>query len=369
MSKRKSRVPLRKNREQARRFRNLKPLDEARLDDLAADQRISGKGGLSRHRTILVTEDDPNLRAIDTTGLLAGRVLSPRGAGCLVDLGQGRELECSVRQVLKDMAVEGRTVVAAGDRVLVRPVDDRQGVIERVEPRGGVLARKIRNRKHVLVANVDQVLIVASVAQPKLKPSLIDRYLIGAHAGGLRPIICLNKIDLVELADLQPVLGVYAQLGYEILPVSTRSGQGLERLQALLCDRATALAGQSGVGKSSLINAVEPGLQLRTHEVTTETGKGQHTTTSARLWPLSRGGWVVDTPGIRQLELWDVPAAEVGAHFPEFHPFLRYCRFASCSHLHEAECGVKQAVTRGQIARQRFASYCRIRLGDGDEPW
>ncbi|MFN8856553.1 MAG: ribosome small subunit-dependent GTPase A [Planctomycetaceae bacterium] len=366
MNQRKKRVDLRKNRGSSPRQRNLKPLDEGQLESLAGHERVSGKGDFSRRRTIVSASDTELLREVEAGTLKPGRVLSPRGGGCLVDLGEGLIVDCTVRQVLKAQAVEGRTVVAAGDRVLVRPMDDRQGVIEHVEARTGILARKIRERKHVLVTNVDQVLIVGSAATPKLKPTLIDRYLISVLQGGLSPVLVINKIDLVDLAELQPLVGMYSQLGYEVIPCSTRTGRGLARLRHLLKGRATALAGQSGVGKSSLINAVEPGLNLRTLEVTEETGKGQHTTTSARLWPLSMGGWVVDTPGVRQLDLWDVIPEEIEGYFVEFHPYVRACRFANCSHIHERDCGVKQAVARGQITRQRFASYCRIRLGDGD---
>ena len=366
MNQRKKRVDLRKNRGSSPRQRNLKPLDEGQLEALAGAERVSGKGDFSRRRTIVSATPQELLREVEAGTLKTGRVLSPRGGGCLVDVGGGVVLDCAVRQVLKAQAVEGRTVVAAGDRVLVRPVDDRQGVIEHVEPRTGILARKIRERKHVLVTNVDQVLIVGSAATPRLKPTLIDRYLISVLQGGLNPIIVINKTDLVDLAELQPIVGMYSQLGYEVIPCSTRTGRGMARLRSLLKGRATALAGQSGVGKSSLINAVQPGLNLRTLEVTEETGKGQHTTTSARLWPLTMGGWVVDTPGVRQLDLWDVIPEEIEGYFVEFHPYVRACRFANCSHIHERDCGVKQAVARGQITRQRFASYCRIRLGDGD---
>src|SRR5262249_12826104 len=145
-----------------------------------------------------------------------------------------------------------------------------------------------------------------------------------------------------------------------------RTGLGIDRLRHLCTGRETALAGQSGVGKSSLINALEPGLDLPTLEVAVETGKGKHTTTSARLLQLSFGGWVVDTPGIRQMELWDVIPDEVEGFFLEFHPFVRNCRFPDCSHRHEHDCGVKEAVARGFISMLRYESYCRIREGDAD---
>jgi ribosome biogenesis GTPase len=256
--------------------------------------------------------------------------------------------------------------VAAGDRVLFRRVADGQGVIERVEPRQGILTRKIKGRKHILAANVDQVLIVASAVDPPLKPSLIDRYPISAAVGGLRPLVCINKADLGDLVELQPIVGTYAQLGYEVLTTSAKTGLGVERLRHLCKNRETALAGQSGVGKSSLINALEPSLQLRTLEVAEESRKGKHTTTSAHLLPLSLGGWVVDTPGIRQMELWDVIPDEVEGYFVEFHPYVRECRYPDCSHRHERDCGVRRAVQRGQISFLRYESYCRIREGDAD---
>jgi ribosome biogenesis GTPase len=297
---------------------------------------------------------------------LVGRVLSPRGGECLVEGEDGRVYECTVRRLLKSLATDERAAVAAGDRVLFLPAAGDQGVIERVEARRGVLSRKTRGHKHVLAANVDQVLIVASAADPPLKPSLIDRYLISAAVGGIRPVICINKVDLTDFVDLQPVIGTYSQLGYDVVSTSIRMGLGIARLAHLLQGRETALAGQSGVGKTSLINALEPGLDLKTVEVTAETRKGKHTTTAARLLRLSFGGWVVDTPGIRQMELWDVVRGEVERFFLEFQPFLRECRYPNCSHIHESRCGVKRAVVRGLVSNLRYESYCRIRMDDSD---
>jgi len=370
--KKKIRVPLRKNRQNTPRGKGrlAQQLDDEGLDKLNADERLSRKGAITRHRTI-VSQADPTagqipLRDVDSEACLAGRVLSPRGGGCLVESDGGRVYDCAMRRLLKSLASDERTSVAAGDRVLFLPTFGDQGVIERVEPRRGILMRKIRGRKHVLAANVDQVLIVASADEPALKPSLIDRYLISAAAGGIRPLICINKIDLVDLVELEPVLGTYAQLGYEIIPTSIVTGTGIARLKTLLSGNETVLAGQSGVGKTSLINALEPGLDLKTLEVAVETGKGKHTTTSASLLKLSFGGWIVDTPGVRQMELWDVEPQDVSAYFVEFHPFLRECRFSHCSHIHEGRCGVKRAVVRGLISHMRYESYCRIRLGDAD---
>ncbi|MBI5760548.1 MAG: ribosome small subunit-dependent GTPase A [Planctomycetales bacterium] len=368
----KTRVDFRKNR--GNRIRQ-RPLDTRSLDDdssaadLATDERISGKGGLSRRRTVITVVDNASpgsggIRDIDASQCLGGLVISPRGAGCIVRGDDGRDYECTVRRVVKTMASSERTAVVAGDRVLFRPASDQQAVIERVEPRRGVLARKNRKQQHVLAANVDQLLIVMSAADPPLKPSLVDRYLISAAQGDIRPIVCINKVDLVDLVDLQPIVGVYSQLGYDVAVTSTLSGYGLPRLRSLLRGRSTAFSGQSGVGKTSLLNSLQPGLGLKTKEVAEESRKGKHTTTHASLLELSFGGWVVDTPGIRQFELWDVIPDEVEGYFVEFRPFVATCKFPDCSHTHEAGCGVKRAVDQRLISAFRYESYLRIRSGD-----
>lgn len=373
MSKRKKiRVRMRKNQQktpQRRTFRSGEDVSDKVLDQLSADERISRKGRMTRHRTIVSDDAEGDVgsapsRAINETGCVAGRVLVSHGNACIVEADDGTRYECAVRQVVWSIAADDRTVVVAGDRVLIRPEGERQGAVERVEERHGVLTRKVKTQKHVIVANVDQVLIVASAAEPNLKPSLIDRYLISAHLGEIEPVICINKADLVKPVELQPIVGIYAQLGYEVLLTSARLGLGISRLRQLLRGKESALTGQSGVGKTSLINAVEPGLNLRTFEVSVETGKGRHTTTNARLLELSFGGWVVDTPGIRQMDLWDVIPDEVEGYFREFHPFVRECKFPDCSHIHEKGCGIKRAVLRGYISHLRYESYCRIYLGD-----
>ena len=366
--KKKIRVSLRKNREKKPRRNRLEQLQqgpEHDIADLPTDERISGKGDLTRHRTIMSLEGDPAAPKRDVgTECLHGRVLSPRGSGCIVQAEDGVRYECTVRRLLKTLSSSERTAVVAGDRVLFTPAGDQQGVIERVEARQGTLSRRTRGQEHVLVANVDQVLIVASAADPQLKPSLIDRYLISAALGDIRPIICINKVDLANVVELQPIAGLYSQLGYEVVLTSARQGMGIERLKHLLRNQQTAIAGQSGVGKSSLINAVEPGLCLKTGDVSVDTRKGRHTTTNANLLELSFGGWVVDTPGIRQFELWDIDPAEIDGYFVEFKPFVTRCKFSSCSHTHESGCAVKLAVSQGFISLLRYDSYFRIHCGD-----
>jgi ribosome biogenesis GTPase len=238
-----------------------------------------------------------------------------------------------------------------------------EAVIERVEPRHGQLTRASRHREHVLVANVDQVVIVMAVRQPDLKPHLLDRYLASAELGELTPIVCLNKADLIDPVDLQPLLGYYAQLGIVALQTSASTGQGVERLRALLRDRQTVFTGQSGVGKSSLLNAVQPGLGLEVREISDVNQKGKHTTTAARLIPLEIGGWVVDTPGVRQFDLWNHKAHELIGYFPEMRPFVALCGFANCTHTHEDSCAVKNAVARRWIGESRYVSYLGLLTG------
>jgi ribosome biogenesis GTPase len=377
--KKKVRVELRKNRSKPAResgwtrdFREHGFQEEATI----RDERVRAKGDLSRRRTIVQQQavggtesehDTSDMPAVSSEQCLAGRVLRVHGLQCVVETDDRRQYRCAVRRLLRTLATEERSIVATGDRVWFRPAVNDEGVIERVEPRHGVLTRASRKREHVLVANVDQVVIVMSLVEPELKPHLIDRYLASAEQGGITPILCLNKVDLVELAPYQPLVGLYSQLGIEVLLTSARDGRDIDRLRECLRDRETVFAGQSGVGKSSLLNAVDPGLGLRVREVSDVNQKGKHTTTTAELIRLESGGWVVDTPGIRQLQLWDIIPEEVEGFFPEMRPFVPLCAYPDCSHTHEDRCAVKRAVARRQISEHRYLSYLGMFTGSAEE--
>ena len=331
------------------------------------NERVSGKGELTRKRTVIGSDARPedesglDVRLNDhNESLRFGRVLSVHGLRSRVRGDDGQVYLCIVRQLLKSLSTDQRNVVATGDRVGFTAESLDSGMIERIEPRHGVLSRTSKGRQHVIVTNVDYLLIVASCAQPGLKPALIDRYLLTAEQYGFRPLICLNKIDLVDPTALQQIAGVYAQVGYRVLMTSAETGVNIEYLRALLAGKQTAIAGQSGVGKSSLLNAIEPSLALRVGQVSQENEKGKHTTTAATLIPLASGGAVIDTPGIRQFQLWDITASEVAALMPDLRPYVSKCRYPDCLHVNEEECAVKDAVADARIDARRYDSYCHL---------
>lgn len=377
--KKKIRVDFRKNRvvrtRQTDVTRQFAAHDEEAQDAQVREERISGKGELMRRRTVLASDSPQGDQSgysvrldVDRDACLAGRVLAVRGLTSTVQAADGAMYECATRRILKTLSTDQRHVVCAGDRVLFRvpPGAGREGIIECVEPRHGVLSRTSRRRQQILVTNVDQILIVGSAAEPPLKPNLIDRLLITAEQSRVRPIICINKVDLIDPAGLQPLVGVYSQMGYRVLLLSATTGFGIQRLRQTMRNCQSAVVGQSGVGKSSLLNAVEQGLHLRVREVSVESRKGRHTTTTAQLLPLACGGYVVDTPGVRQFQLWDVVPQEIAGYFRDLRPFVSRCRFPDCSHTHEESCAVKDAVADDLIDERRYESYYRLFQGDWD---
>lgn len=368
---RKVRVEFRKNRSGRTREQNLthKALDDL---DAATDrlrgERLSGKGAITRRRTVIADGDDaagdPQL-AVDPAACVRGRVLRAIGANhCAIQTVDGKLIECTVRRLVRTMARGGRNAVVVGDEVLIDPKSETTGVIVRVEPRRTTISRGSERHEHVIAANIDQAVIVSSAAEPQLKPALIDRFIVSAEKGGVRSIICISKVDLVDTQALEEVAAVYRSIGYDIVLSSIVTGQGIAELRSLLTDRVSVLTGQSGVGKSSLINALDPDFQLKTAQVSDDSGKGRHTTRVAALLPLSVGGWIVDTPGIRQMQLWDVAPFEVEGYFREFVPIVPDCRFPDCTHSHESDCAIKAAVERGAISPLRYHGYLRMLQGD-----
>ena len=291
---------------------------------------------------------------------MEGTICSIRSILCEVDAG-GQMYTCKARGRLIRSDTGESKPLAVGDRVVFTPTGGREGVIEKVLPRRTRLSRaspRDRRTEQVIVANVDQLLIVASVRRPPLTAGIIDRYVIAGHAGGLDPVLCINKIDLADdPSEYEAVARTYEGHGYTVLRTSAMRGDGLEDLKATLRDKSTVLAGHSGVGKSSLLNALQPGLKLRTRPVTT---KGRHTTAWASLLKLGFGGYVVDTPGIREFTLWDIGKAEVAQFFPRIWELSHECRMPDCTHTHEPDCAVKAAVEQGELPLERYEGFLRI---------
>lgn len=339
--------------------RDFRSGDAEQLADVAQGERVSGKGELTRKRTVSDFQDASG-PGPSSEQLISGRVISIHGLKSRVLAADGVIYECALRQVLKSLSIDQRSVLVAGDHVHFRATSALDGMIEHVEPRQGVICRSSRGQQHILVANIDYLLIIASAAEPHLKPALIDRFLLTAEQCHVEPVVIINKIDLVDPARLQQIVGAFASIGYRTLMTSAETGRNIEYLRALLEGKQTALAGQSGVGKSSLLNAVQPGLGLAVSEVSLDNEKGRHTTSSAKLIPIVGGGAVFDTPGIRQFQLWDIEANEVAGLMPDLRPYVSACRFPDCLHLSEHQCAVKEAVADGRIDARRYDSYCHL---------
>lgn len=277
-------------------------------------------------------------------------------------------VEATLRGRLKQEQRTGDAVVV-GDRVEVRVHEDGGHTIEGVAERASELARRApgargRHRAKVLVANVDQIVAVFALAHPAPRLRMVDRFLVLAEANDLDALVVANKADRAT-AEERAAFGVFEEVGYPVLYTSAATGAGVDALRDRLCGRISALAGPSGVGKSSLLNAVQPGLGLRTAAVSETVGKGRHTTVSARLIPLECGGYVADTPGLRELGLWGIDPMELDLHFPELRCHLDRCRFGrSCTHTHEPGCAVRAAVEAGAVPAARFESYRALLAGD-----
>ncbi len=306
---------------------------------------------------------------VATDNHLTGTVLRAQSGFFWVETERGL-LECRLRGRLKKER-QTTDLVVIGDQVVVAPVGNGQGAIEAVLPRRSRLARRAAGprgayKEDVIVANVDQVLLVFACAQPEFTPRMLDRYLVICEHSELAAIIVATKIDLVGEEAARQMFAPYEQIGYPVVYTSIVSGAGIAELRRYLAGRISVVTGKSGVGKSSLLNHAQPGLNLRTSHVSERLAKGRHTTTVAELIPLSLpgGGYVADTPGIREIGLWNFDPADLAWCFREFRPFLDKCYFAGCSHIHEPDCAVRAAVERGEITTARYESYARLRQAD-----
>jgi len=310
---------------------------------------------------------------LGNNNLIQGRVMSLQSGFYHVFLEDGREVVCHPRGRLKRRRrdeVRG-DIIAMGDQVLVAMQPDGKGTIEEVLPRKRALVRSAPSARgeyrQVLLANPDQIVLVFSCAQPEPRLRMVDRFLVICEQQGIDVLIAANKVDLVGEQAARDLFGMYEQIGYKVVYTSTVTRLGLDTLHAHLQGRLSGLVGPSGVGKSSLLNAIQPALGLAISRVSEATLKGMHTTVVRRLFPLDSGGFVADLPGIRMLSLWDIEPEELDGYFPEISMRVADCQFSDCSHVNEPGCAIKAAVAKGEIHYERYESYLRMRYGDVDE--
>jgi ribosome biogenesis GTPase len=292
-----------------------------------------------------------------------GLIVKAQSGFFTVETGEGFVI-CQLRGKLKQGRATG-DIAALGDQVQITVLIDGSGVVEKVEERRRAIIRLDPRPQgmyqQVLLANADQAVFVFACANPNPRLRMLDRFLVITEKQRIPAVIIANKIDLVENA--KELFSVYESLGYRVIYTSTKTGAGLDELKMQLQKKISALAGPSGVGKSSLLNIIQPGLGLAVNEISAAMNKGRHTTVTRQLFALEGGGYVADTPGWKSLALWDTEAVEMDAYFPELRDLVPHCQFSDCTHKHEPGCAVLAALKAGTIHPERYDSYLRLRAG------
>lgn len=284
-------------------------------------------------------------------------------------LTEGERLQCRIRGKLRLKGVRSTNPVVVGDRVM--GITDEQGnhLIVDIEPRRNYVIRRASNlskESHIIAANIDRALLMVTLRQPETALEFVDRFLVTCEAYKIPVVLLLSKSDLQDPEALAAFRAIYEPIGYRVLEVSTATGEGVEQVRELLIGATTLLSGNSGVGKSTLVQAIDPTLDIRTGEISDSHHKGRHTTTFSTIYPLVEGGYVIDTPGIKGFGLIDIEEEELWHYFPEMMHYGQECRFYNCTHTHEPGCAVIAALEEGAIAEQRYESYLKM-MDDDDK--
>lgn len=299
---------------------------------------------------------------------MTARVYKSTGSWYTLKTAGGEQFQGRIKGVLKLDEITSTNPLAVGDWVDIEPENEgeRTVMITAIHERRNYISRVSPHRKtqhHIIAANLDQALLVATIREPRTSQGFIDRFLVSAEAYHIPAVIVFNKADVYREKDLEKFAeweDMYNSIGYQVLLVSARNGDGMDQARALLSGKTTLLSGHSGVGKSTFINSVFPEMDLRTQEVSGWSGKGLHTTTFAEMFDLPDGGSIIDTPGIRELGLVDINQQELSHYFPEMRTRLTGCQFNNCLHMNEPGCAIKMAVANGDIAVDRYVSYCTL---------
>lgn len=304
---------------------------------------------------------------------MTGLVYKSTGSWYTVKTLNGKVYECRIKGRFRLKGIKSTNPIAVGDYVefeLETKNNQETGVIYRIQDRKNYIVRKsvkLSKQTHIIASNIDQVFLLITINNPPTFTSFIDRFLITAEAYSIKTVLLFNKIDTYDedtLLEVKYLAALYRKIGYECIGVSAKTGKNIDKVKALMKGKVSMFSGHSGVGKSTLINAIEPGLNLKTKEISEQHQQGQHTTTFAEMFDLSFGAKIIDTPGIKGFGVVDMEKEEVGDYFPEFFELKQHCKFNNCLHLKEPQCAVKKALENGEIAYSRYRSYLQILEGE-----